>query len=46
MQQQMVYTQFPLNVNPMVFLTEREIIHLINAVKKDNREMQRLVKKF
>ena len=34
MQQQMVYTKFPFNVNPMVLLTEREIIHLINAVEK------------
>ena len=42
----MVYAEFSLNVNPMVLLTEREIIHLINEVKKDNRELKRFVKKF
>ena len=30
----------------MVLLTEREIIHLINAVKKHNNELKRNVKKL
>ena len=32
----MVYTEFPLHIYPMVFLTEREIIHLINAGENIN----------
>ena len=31
----MAYTEFPLNINPMVLLTEKKnIIQLVNAVEK------------